>query len=268
MLPLAQHQSRGGGVGALAHCTHLNQPAYYCFLFYNLTVKRTVMKWNYCDFAIPVSPHSPIFSFRRFSMINVFWSRGKVAMELCDSKEEWRSVCAVYWLKKIGSSTAKKSHEQWQVFIKFDVRFLSDYLIVTEAIKIMKKPHVLHGRCVTFSGIYSKVITYKLTRYQDTKVVTHVLILFLSRNRKLVIGLRRLSWGTLATGTTGIDRMHRLPVHRGKTWSSFILVHPLENATWMWSYLGPMWFPLVIQFLKSEPESAGEISRITVFLLQ
>lgn len=113
---------KGRGVGALAHCTHLNQPAYYFFLFYNLTVKRTVMKWNYCDFAIPVSPHSPIFSFRRFSMINVFWSRGKVAMELCDSKEEWSSVCAVYWLKKIGSSTAKKSHEQWQVFIKFDVR--------------------------------------------------------------------------------------------------------------------------------------------------
>lgn len=25
----------GGGWGAQAHCIHLNQPAYYCFLFYN-----------------------------------------------------------------------------------------------------------------------------------------------------------------------------------------------------------------------------------------
>lgn len=37
------------------------------------------------------------------------------------------------------------------------------------------------------------------------------------RNRKPVIGLCSLSWGTLATRTTGIDRMRRLPLHRGTT---------------------------------------------------
>lgn len=52
------------------------------------------------------------------------------------------------------------------------------------------------------------------------------------RNRKLVIGLRRLSRGTLATRTPGIHGgcTGRLTVRGGKTSLSFISGHPLANV--------------------------------------
>lgn len=72
----------------------------------------------------------------------------------------------------------------------------------------------------------------------------------------LVIGLLSFR-GNVSCINDGISR---LPFLYGKAWSSCVLVQGIRRRSSMWSYLGSMWFPLVIQCLKSGLESAGEIS--------
>lgn len=132
---------------------------------------------------------------------------------------------------------------------------------------------ILESRCMAFVSAHSTLIlpspTYSTEMYVDicmyTQKHTHSVTrqcMFFVKNRMLVIGLCCLSKGMWAALMISM-----LPVLCVKTGSSSVSMRSIRGSLWIRSYLGSMWFPLVIQYLKSKPESVGEITQIRVGLV-